>query len=346
MTVINGDGLVGRVKSVTGHDRDGAARRSTPSDRSACGSRARRARLLNGTGDCAPCRLSCSTRSRRRRSATGSSPSACSGDSRTSRASRSARSPGPGTPGRLDPRRDGRRRSSTSTSLDLVGVVVEPPRTDPRDAVLPPKPTPSPTPAARARRRATSKPLERAVVGDRAGGRRPWLLVGVARRRRGAASWSWSRLPLPGADARPAPRHRGRRSGSPAGPRARRGRRLRRRPAARPRAARPTACSGSSAAGPGPGRLLRRAARGRAGPVAVVPVARRRAARRRRPSWRTRLGGSCHDPRVAWEPRGHCAAHAGAVRRVLAAVRRPAVAALWRRVEPPASAYELGRLRR
>lgn len=31
------------------------------------------------------------------------------------------------------------------TSLDLVGVVVEPPRTDPRDAVLPAKPTPAPT---------------------------------------------------------------------------------------------------------------------------------------------------------------------------------------------------------
>jgi rod shape-determining protein MreC len=32
------------------------------------------------------------------------------------------------------------------TSLDLVGVVVEPPRTDPRDAVLPPRPTSSPAP--------------------------------------------------------------------------------------------------------------------------------------------------------------------------------------------------------
>ncbi|MBI1378640.1 MAG: rod shape-determining protein MreC [Frankiales bacterium] len=33
------------------------------------------------------------------------------------------------------------------TTLDLVGVIVEPPRTDPRDAVLPPKPTTSPTAA-------------------------------------------------------------------------------------------------------------------------------------------------------------------------------------------------------
>ena len=32
------------------------------------------------------------------------------------------------------------------TALDLVGVVVEPPRTDPRDAVLPPKPSATPTP--------------------------------------------------------------------------------------------------------------------------------------------------------------------------------------------------------
>jgi rod shape-determining protein MreC len=33
------------------------------------------------------------------------------------------------------------------TSLDLVGIIVEPPRTDPRDAVLPPKPTATATPA-------------------------------------------------------------------------------------------------------------------------------------------------------------------------------------------------------
>ena len=32
------------------------------------------------------------------------------------------------------------------TTLDLVGVVVEPPRKDPRDAVLPPKPAATPTP--------------------------------------------------------------------------------------------------------------------------------------------------------------------------------------------------------
>jgi rod shape-determining protein MreC len=32
------------------------------------------------------------------------------------------------------------------TALDLVGVVVEPPRKDPRDAVLPPRPESTPTP--------------------------------------------------------------------------------------------------------------------------------------------------------------------------------------------------------
>jgi rod shape-determining protein MreC len=32
------------------------------------------------------------------------------------------------------------------TSLDLVGVVVDPPRTDPRDAVLPPRPAATPVP--------------------------------------------------------------------------------------------------------------------------------------------------------------------------------------------------------
>ena len=32
------------------------------------------------------------------------------------------------------------------TALDLVGIVVEPPRTDPRDAVLPPRPASTPQP--------------------------------------------------------------------------------------------------------------------------------------------------------------------------------------------------------
>jgi rod shape-determining protein MreC len=36
------------------------------------------------------------------------------------------------------------------TALDLVGVVVVPPRTDPRDSVLPPRPSPSPSPSSTA----------------------------------------------------------------------------------------------------------------------------------------------------------------------------------------------------
>jgi rod shape-determining protein MreC len=46
------------------------------------------------------------------------------------------------------------------TSLDLVGVVVEPPRKDPRDAVLPPKPaaTPTPTPTVTVTVTATPRP--------------------------------------------------------------------------------------------------------------------------------------------------------------------------------------------
>jgi rod shape-determining protein MreC len=32
------------------------------------------------------------------------------------------------------------------TALDLVGIVVQPPRSDPRDAVLPPRPQPTPQP--------------------------------------------------------------------------------------------------------------------------------------------------------------------------------------------------------
>ena len=72
------------------------------------------------------------------------------------------------------------------TSLDLVGVVVEPPRTDPRDAVLPPRPatTPTPTPTGHGHRR----PRRRAREAERAVG------PGAARGRprhggaRGAAS--------------------------------------------------------------------------------------------------------------------------------------------------------------
>src|SRR5262249_23464447 len=46
------------------------------------------------------------------------------------------------------------------TSLDLVGVVVVPPRTDPRDSVLPPRPTPTPSaaPSASATPRGSGPP--------------------------------------------------------------------------------------------------------------------------------------------------------------------------------------------
>ncbi|MFC1429494.1 rod shape-determining protein MreC [Streptacidiphilus sp. N1-3] len=47
------------------------------------------------------------------------------------------------------------------TRLDLVGVVVQPPRTDPRYALLPPKPTPAPAakPAAKAKPGSKPKPV-------------------------------------------------------------------------------------------------------------------------------------------------------------------------------------------
>lgn len=44
------------------------------------------------------------------------------------------------------------------TSLDLVGVVVEPPRKDPRDSVLPPKPAATPTPTVTVTVTATPSP--------------------------------------------------------------------------------------------------------------------------------------------------------------------------------------------
>ncbi|HVQ18165.1 MAG TPA: rod shape-determining protein MreC [Actinomycetes bacterium] len=50
------------------------------------------------------------------------------------------------TPGALT-RSANVRPFATLTALDLVGVIVEPPRRDPRDSVLPPSPTPTPTPS-------------------------------------------------------------------------------------------------------------------------------------------------------------------------------------------------------
>jgi rod shape-determining protein MreC len=46
-------------------------------------------------------------------------------------------------------------------ALDLVGVVIEQPRTDPRDSVLPPKPTPTPSPGANGSGPPASSPPKR-----------------------------------------------------------------------------------------------------------------------------------------------------------------------------------------
>lgn len=51
------------------------------------------------------------------------------------------------------------------TALDLVGVVVEPPRKDPRDAVLPPPPKPRPTPTVTVTVTATPNPNSPASQG-------------------------------------------------------------------------------------------------------------------------------------------------------------------------------------
>jgi rod shape-determining protein MreC len=50
------------------------------------------------------------------------------------------------------------------TSLDTVGVVVEPPRTDPRDSVLPPAPTPTPVPTVTVTVGPDGKPLPEATA--------------------------------------------------------------------------------------------------------------------------------------------------------------------------------------
>ena len=53
------------------------------------------------------------------------------------------------------------------SALDLVGVVVEAPREDPRDSVLPPKPAPSPTPEPAPAPAATPSPSPVAFRGSR-----------------------------------------------------------------------------------------------------------------------------------------------------------------------------------
>ncbi|MEU5992881.1 rod shape-determining protein MreC [Spirillospora sp. NPDC047418] len=56
------------------------------------------------------------------------------------------------------------------TSLDVVGVVVAPPKTDPRDAVLPPKPKPAPTPSPSKSPKATKSPKARESADARPSG--------------------------------------------------------------------------------------------------------------------------------------------------------------------------------
>ena len=142
MTVLNGDGLVGRVTTVGPSTVDRAARRrpGVVGRRPARGLDGGRLRHRPG-------------RRRRRRPATSSCSTARPASSRgrpaghlrlagrhavrPRRAGRRGRHRSSGTPGSLT------RTAVVApfvdfTSLDLVGVVVEPPRKDPRDAVLPP----------------------------------------------------------------------------------------------------------------------------------------------------------------------------------------------------------------
>jgi rod shape-determining protein MreC len=54
------------------------------------------------------------------------------------------------------------------TSLDLVGVITQAPRTDPRDAVLPPKPSPSPSPSGGASPGSSTSPSPGASASPKA----------------------------------------------------------------------------------------------------------------------------------------------------------------------------------
>ena len=142
MTVLNGDGLVGRVKTVGPStatvllaDRPGVLGRGAARGHDG-------ARLHHRPGrrdhDAGP--ASCSTASRR----------SSAGDRLVTFGSQGDMPYVPGVPvggGRRSTGTPGSQTRSATvapfvdfTSLDLVGVVVEPPRTDPRDAVLPPQP--------------------------------------------------------------------------------------------------------------------------------------------------------------------------------------------------------------
>ena len=146
MTVLNGDGLVGRVTTVgpststvlLAIDPDfTVGTRMEKCQRVRLRHRTRRpplhVQLLNGKA--------------RIKRATGWSPSAPRPTSRSCRASRSARWSGRPAPAATSPGPCRCAPTSRFSRLDIVGVVVQPPRKDPRDTVLPPKPPkPKPTP--------------------------------------------------------------------------------------------------------------------------------------------------------------------------------------------------------
>ncbi|MFD5078158.1 rod shape-determining protein MreC [Streptomyces sp. NPDC058371] len=145
MTVLNGDGLVGRVTTVgpnaatvlLANDPDfTVGTRMESSDElgfaSGQGDRPLRVQLLNGKAKVAK------------------------GDRMVTFGSQADRPFVPGVPvgviSRIDPSGGDLTRTVyvrpfvSFTKLDIVGVVVEAPRKDPRDEVLPPKPKPTPTP--------------------------------------------------------------------------------------------------------------------------------------------------------------------------------------------------------
>ncbi|MDT0391466.1 rod shape-determining protein MreC [Streptomyces sp. DSM 41921] len=145
MTVLNGDGLVGRVTTVgpntatvlLASDPDfTVGTRMESGDElgfaSGQGDRPLRVELLNGKAEVKK------------------------GDRLVTFGSQADRPFVPGVPvgvvSRVDPSGGGLTRTlyvtpyAAFTKLDIVGVVVEPPKKDPRDTVLPPKPKPTPRP--------------------------------------------------------------------------------------------------------------------------------------------------------------------------------------------------------
>ena len=149
MTVVNGDGLVGRVKTVGPSPRPSCSL----DPESSVGVRLEGSMEVGfatgqGIGDDGRPRPAAA----RRRS-----PPSQRGDRLVTFGSQGDAPYVPGRPGRRGrPASRARPGSQTRTAtvapfvdftaLDLVGVVVEPPRKDPRDAVLPPRPTPTPQP--------------------------------------------------------------------------------------------------------------------------------------------------------------------------------------------------------